>query len=852
MTKELSTWLDEDLLPALFERLPDAFPEFGWKKDGAVGWKATKAPAGISARADRIVCHKPHGLFIHGEGFQTWLSYANGGTKPTGGDFTKILRDLAKRVGLTLPEKEETQDAREKREKKEKERDLVEVMVRLCQRLLLESPEAEGARNYLKDRGLSSERWDLWELGFMPKDTSSIVQEAEAKGWKWEEAKAVLVDAGLLREGERGLYPHFYSRVVAPWRGPGGAVLTWWGRKLPGGKPEAPKYLYAIGEGRKAAPYLLNRSPKGGRLLLVEGVLDGIVCREHGFPAVALGGASLEALLPALKVHRPEGLTLALDPDQAGQDATRKAVAKLLEAGLLVFVVELPKGEKGEKLDPDAFLRTHGKEALERLVKDAPNALRWKARKIMDSHRGDGWTDSRTAAAIQDAVDLAGELPAVLHPHLPSTLFEELGQEIPLSPETMAEAAQTLQEKTEAERHERETKAHLEDLSKRVAKLLEDGRVLDARAILLEEAAVLRDRALKTSRPVPKVVLDELVELEGYLSSLRGRERVGLPLLGKDEGGELCELDEALMGLRGLMLVAGPPGTGKTSLAVQLGLEAMQAEPTSAVVLVSLEQSRWEHLTRNLAHFSRLPWKTVAMGSTKCRNPQDRAAGLFFQPGDLKKLKDGEKTLRELAPRFLILDDQNFPEPTAESIVLEVEKVKERTGAENVLVIVDYLQLWPVPMEAAKVLRTDLDRDKWQIGELKKLKGLLSPGDAVVAISEAKKADWAPEALGLGSVMGSARGSYTPDVVMVIQPVPPERLAPESGADGKPFKPDAAKAEGESRLRALKEKGVSLIRLEIVKGRDGVHRRGFDMAFVFNELRFRETSLGAELEDLGQ
>jgi len=824
MSQDLSQWFEDDLLPAVFENLPSVFPEFGWKKV-ANGWEATK-DTGLG-RPERVVCRRPFGFYVHGGEAQSWLAYMNAGTFPKGEEWLRAVKELAKRVGKGLPERDLSPDARAKMETRKKGRDLVEEVVTLCHRLLLDAPEAEEARTYLEARGLPRDRWEVWELGFMPEDTSLLVQGLEAKGWKWEEAKAALLEAGLLKEEDRrGLRVHLHGRVVAPWRGSGESILGWWGRKLSSAHPDAPKYLYTPGTWR-SRPYLLDRARREDRLLLVEGVLDAIQCREHGFPAVALGGVGLDAYLLPLKTSSPAGVVLVMDPDEAGQKAARSSVAKLLGAGLSVFMLELPKGEKGAKGDPDEFLRAQGPDAFRRLVEDAPAALRWKARDILATHGAAGWKDQTIESAIREAQLFAGKLPPALHPFLPSLFWEELAQEIALSPETMQEVTQALHEERETETRKKDTRAKVQETAKKLEKLLDDGRPEDAHKVLLEDAAALQELDFNAPRVAPRVALEDMEDHRAYLNRLRGRNRVGL---AQDT---LPQLDQALMGIRGLMLLAGPPGTGKTSLSLQLGLGALHADEETAVVLLSLEQARFEHLSRILAYFSELPWKTVTMGSASCRNPRDRQAEHFFTPSDAGKMEEGEAMLKKLGGRLLILDDENFPTPTAEGILREVEKLKEKTGASKVLVVVDYLQLWPVPLEQAKAIRTDLDRDKWQIGELKKLKNRMGAEDAVMVISEAKKEDW-KEGLGMGSVMGSARGTYTPDVVMVLQHLSLDDLAPDAKKDDK-------KEQGTKKLDELIDKGLALIRLQIVKGRDGVQRRSFELAFHFETLKFEET-----------
>jgi hypothetical protein len=51
-----------------------------------------------------------------------------------------------------------------------------------------------------------------------------------------------------------------------------------------------------------------------------------------------------------------------------------------------------------------------------------------------------------------------------------------------------------------------------------------------------------------------------------------------------------------------------------------------------------------------------------------------------------------------------------------------VEDLKASSGASRIFVAVDYLQVWPVPDTVAKHIRTDIDADKWRIGQMKELR----------------------------------------------------------------------------------------------------------------------------------
>jgi hypothetical protein len=92
------------VLPALVERLDQAFPEFGWQRDPR-GWHATNQDythTTLGVRADRVVCHgdAPRGFLIHGHGPVLWTSYANHGKPARGLEFIDVVHHLAERAGI--------------------------------------------------------------------------------------------------------------------------------------------------------------------------------------------------------------------------------------------------------------------------------------------------------------------------------------------------------------------------------------------------------------------------------------------------------------------------------------------------------------------------------------------------------------------------------------------------------------------------------------------------------------------------------------------------------------------------------------------------------------------------------
>ena len=277
--------------------------------------------------------------------------------------FPEAVEKLAGEAGIELPAWSAQDEARESRKKS-----LYDIIALAADfyREQLQGRAGEAARLYLESRGLKSDAWQRFGLGYAPHATSALQHHLLANGI----ALSDMIEAGLVRSAEdtRPSRDFFFDRVMFPISDARGRVVAFGGRGL---TPDAkPKYintgettlfskghlLYNLRTAREAAL-------KGAPLILVEGYMDVIALVEAGFAgAVApLGTALTEDQLAMLWKASPEPI-LCLDGDEAGLGAAKRAsllaLPHLLPGQSLRFVF-LPKGE-----DPDSFVRSQGAEPM--------------------------------------------------------------------------------------------------------------------------------------------------------------------------------------------------------------------------------------------------------------------------------------------------------------------------------------------------------------------------------------------------------------------------------------------------------------------------------------------------------
>ena len=284
--------------------------------------------------------------------------------------YPDAVRFLAKRAGLEVPE-----DNAERSQYKKKER--LWALCKAAARFFheqLKTPQAQKAREYAQRRGLSAGTITRFGLGYAPNAWDSLIQAMTARGYE----KSELLEAGLvLEKKDKGtFYDRFRNRLMFPIIDVRGNVIGFGGRVM---DDSTPKYLNSpetlIFNKRKNL-FALNvaRKSKQGRIILTEGYMDAIALHQYGFDcAVASLGTSLTEEHANILAKYTNQVILTYDGDEAGQNATRRAIPMLEKTGIQVRVLRM----QGAK-DPDEFLKKYGAQRFEVLLDSCQNQAEYR------------------------------------------------------------------------------------------------------------------------------------------------------------------------------------------------------------------------------------------------------------------------------------------------------------------------------------------------------------------------------------------------------------------------------------------------------------------------------------------
>ncbi|MFI3326356.1 MAG: DNA primase [Clostridia bacterium] len=290
-------------------------------------------------------------------------------------EYIEAIKFLANRVGMQLPD-----DGYDDSLSKLRAR-LLEVnreTARFFYQTLM-SPEGSRGLNYLKNRGLSLHTIKKFGLGYSPESRFGLVNHLKSLGYKKEEMEAANV-AFLSRNGNP--VDRFVGRVMFPIINLRGDVIAFGGRALGDEKAKYINTSDTVLFHKNKELFALNFAKNSKeKFILAEGYMDVISLHAAGFTgAVAALGTAFGAEQAKLIAKYRDEVILCLDSDQAGQNATQKAIVLLREAGLNVKVVVVPGGK-----DPDEFIKKNGDKGasmFKSLIEKSENDVEYRLEKI--------------------------------------------------------------------------------------------------------------------------------------------------------------------------------------------------------------------------------------------------------------------------------------------------------------------------------------------------------------------------------------------------------------------------------------------------------------------------------------
>ena len=298
--------------------------------------------------------------------------------KMDGLTFAEAVKKLAAQCGVKIEEREDPEAGLRKR--------LYALMAELAlfyRRCLVQTKEAQVARDYLEKRELDEKTQEDFLIGYAPNGSAVITTWAEKHGYTMAELEAAGVVIAPKGPGDRP-YHRFGGRLMFTIRDKQGRVVAFSGRQLVE-KKNSGKYvnspetvifkksnvLFAFGRASRA----IAKDPRH-EVICCEGQIDTIRLHVSGFEtAVASQGTAFTEEHARMVKRVAESAVLMYDDDAAGHKATVKVARLLLALEMPVRVVSLPDGD-----DPDSFLRKRGADALRALMGDAESVVSFQCR----------------------------------------------------------------------------------------------------------------------------------------------------------------------------------------------------------------------------------------------------------------------------------------------------------------------------------------------------------------------------------------------------------------------------------------------------------------------------------------
>lgn len=318
--------------------------------------------------------------------------------------YPDAVRALAKRVGMEVPDDEQYQSRYRQQER-------LWALSKEAARFFVEQLYKESGKEglaYAQKRGMPKSTLTKFGIGFAPNSWSSLCDAMRAKGYTEEELK----ESGLVSVSQKNgrIYDRFRNRLMFPIIDVRGNVIGFGGRVMDN---STPKYLNSpetIIFNKRKNLFALNlaKKTKLPYMILVEGYMDAVALHQYGFDcAVASLGTSLTEEHAALLSRYTEQVMLIYDGDEAGQNATKRAIPMLEKAGLQVKVLQMRDAK-----DPDEYLKKFGADKFRILLEESSNRVEYQLRAIQKKY--DLSIDEQRVQFITEAAEFVSGLSSAV------------------------------------------------------------------------------------------------------------------------------------------------------------------------------------------------------------------------------------------------------------------------------------------------------------------------------------------------------------------------------------------------------------------------------------------------------
>jgi DNA primase catalytic core len=292
--------------------------------------------------------------------------------------FTQACRYLAERAGIAPldvdPEKQKEY------ENQRKERRQLEALYKTAAEIYNSQLTEEHYKLLLNEWGLNRKTVDRFKIGYAPVGTF-LKDKLLEEGF----SKSLIYKSGLVNKGG---YEHFQGRLVFPYYY-NTQVVYFTARKTdqtPDKEWEKGKYKKLLTHSDKNqhvsktvtnGHFAGEDSAKGADVLLItEGIPDCYAAIQAGYACISPGTVNFsDKTLPRLErfAKKVKHVYIVNDTEESGTgyNAALKTAELLLDKGIEVKIILLPKSDDSQKMDLADYLKEHTPENLQGLLEES-------------------------------------------------------------------------------------------------------------------------------------------------------------------------------------------------------------------------------------------------------------------------------------------------------------------------------------------------------------------------------------------------------------------------------------------------------------------------------------------------